>query len=88
MTTQIIDLGFFNTSACDIYGCLAELEYYSLKKPKFPSPEENLGIGLPRTFIGVKVDANKVLDLTDEDNLVAIGISEDDLLEEWGINKL
>ena len=29
------------------------------------------------------MDANKVLDLTNEDNLLAIGISEDDLLEEW-----
>lgn len=68
-----------------IYGCLAELEYYATKSPSHSTLDESICHGLPRTFVGIKVVADKILDLSDGDVLDSLCITEADLLEEWEI---
>lgn len=64
--------------SCDLDTCLAELRYQARK--------EGLEIEekLPRTFIGIRVDAKKVLDLTNQTIRRKLGITKKLLLEtDW-----
>jgi len=61
----------------DLHSCIEEVIYYGSFAPS------GVGGNLPRTFIGVKVEIEKVLDLTDSRILGMMGISTDILIKEW-----
>ncbi|MGH9833128.1 MAG: RES family NAD+ phosphorylase [Blastocatellia bacterium] len=65
--------------SCDEPTCLAEINYYLNKygiDPASLSPEA-------KTMVDVSVKLTKVLDLTDPDVRLAIGVTEPDLKVEW-----
>jgi RES domain-containing protein len=61
--------------SCDLDTCLAELRYQAIKEGL--TIEEKF----PRTFIGIRVEARKVLDLTDQTIRRKLGITKKLLLE-------
>ncbi len=64
--------------SCDLDACVEELRYQARKEGL--TIEEKL----PRTFIGIHVEAKKVLDLTDETIRRKLGITKKLLLEtDW-----
>lgn len=66
--------------SCDLHSCVEETIYYGSSAPS------GLGGHLPRTFIGVYLSLDKVLDLTDTVIQAMIGISHAVLTEEWQTN--